>query len=194
MDILRKTEDYVTNLLLNKLDSKYAFHNLRHSTQVVEKASTLATSEKIRDKEQKILLLAAWFHDTGFIYDHRDHEKRSCVIATEFLSSITADDDLITDVSKTILCTRLPQNPVSHIQEILCDADLHHLGSKEYETWSRLLLMELQSLNLKLDEKEWVHKNILFFEGHRYFTASAKELWQTQKLINLQVLRAAAKR
>ncbi|MEO7988615.1 MAG: HD domain-containing protein [Chryseolinea sp.] len=91
MKSLSAVEDYVRNLLLTNLGSNYTFHNLFHTTQVVEKAMELASEEKMGSIEVEVLLFAAWFHDTGYICGSRNHEETSCAIAAEFLSRLKAD-------------------------------------------------------------------------------------------------------
>ena len=63
MDILKITEDYVRNLLKDKLSSSYSYHNLEHTIQVVDKVKILSKEEHINPEDTENLLLAAWFHD-----------------------------------------------------------------------------------------------------------------------------------
>ncbi len=190
-----KVEDYVISLLQKQLDRKYAFHNLFHTTSVVDKATELVVAEKLSTQEVETLLMAAWFHDTGYIHDQRSHEESSCAIAIEFLTSINSEEELIVGVCKAILSTRLPQTPATRVEQILCDADLHHLGSPDYPIWSQLLLRELKGKDpAKADQVKWTLENIAFFQSHRYFTNSAIQFWQDQKMVNLQALREASVR
>jgi len=62
-DIIAKVEVYVTELLSDKLDSNYLYHNLRHTQRVVKRTKELVESCEISDKEKEVLLIAAWFHD-----------------------------------------------------------------------------------------------------------------------------------
>lgn len=193
MNLLATVEEYVSDLLMKRLDPKYFFHHVFHTTQVVEKAMELASDEKLSNNEMEVVLLAAWFHDTGYIYDAKNHEEASCAIAAEFLLSKQTDEKLIKKVCLTILSTRMPQQPGTKLDAILCDADLHHLGSTEYSVWNTLLRKELFPNDAGVNQQIWILENIAFFENHHYFTGSANKLWSAQKLLNLEALRKAAK-
>lgn len=39
--------------------------------------------------------MAAWFHASSYIYDQHSHEESSCLVATEFLTSINTKEKLI---------------------------------------------------------------------------------------------------
>src|ERR1700712_2822753 len=54
--------------LYNQYDtSKLHFHNLQHTTNVVERVAEIAEHEEVTEDEKIILQLAAIFHDTGHL-------------------------------------------------------------------------------------------------------------------------------
>lgn len=103
------------------------------------------------------LYIAAWFHDTGYCAGQaKDHETMSVQLATEFLTSQGADVTLINKVTGCINATRMPQSPTNLIEEIICDADLFHLGTDAFKEKSRLLREELKEFGDEdLSKKEW---------------------------------------
>ena len=188
-DLVVKTEDFVINLLNEKLDSKFLYHNLSHTQRVVEKSKELAELKEISLEDTEKLLIAAWFHDTGFTIDPKNHEEESVQIATEFLKSHNIDDTFISDVSKIILTTKLDGKPNSCCEKIIKDADCSHLGSKNYEEFSLLLHKELElTANENANEIEWIRKNISFFTAHSFNTPEASKKWAKQKGKNLSQL------
>src|SRR5690606_12997647 len=100
-DILAKVEVYVIELLSNKLDSNYLYHNLRHTQRVVRSTLELIENCEISNEEKEILLIAAWFHDVGYIESHEDHEEKSCEIADIFLRDHRIEEEIIQGVCKT---------------------------------------------------------------------------------------------
>ena len=74
-----------------------------------------------------LLQLATWFHDTGYSEGPEEHEERSCVNAENFLKGKIPDADLEI-VKGCIRSTKVPQRPTSILEQIICDADLSHLG------------------------------------------------------------------
>ena len=127
-NILEKVEQYVTNLLTEKLHKHIYFHNLKHTRQVRDAAREIGEKMKINDKEKELIEIAIWFHDTGFIKDYINHEEESAKIAEAFLKEQNYPEDKIKIIKKAILKTSLETLPDSKIEKIIRDADLAHLS------------------------------------------------------------------
>ena len=84
-NIVSKAQAYVESLLNEKLAKDIFYHNYPHTERVAKVAEEIARETKLPKDELEILMLAAWFHDTGFINDYENHEMESQKIATEFL-------------------------------------------------------------------------------------------------------------
>lgn len=187
--VLSEVEKYVMNLLNAGELQKRPFHNFNHTLNVVQKCDELATYYKVSLADREALLTAAWFHDAGYLYGNSNHEEESTKIASDFLESINTNLEFIVQVNTLILATKLPATPTTLLQEILCDADLHHLASKDYLQWSNRLRQEVQQLSgNSIDEITWRKENISFFKAHRYFTDYAITFWENQKQLNLQAM------
>lgn len=186
-EILEKTKHFVTDLLTNQLDSKYLYHNLRHTQRVVESTQELLNFYNLKDKENNALVLAAWLHDTGYTKGTENHEEASCSIAKEFLKSEGFDNGLIQNVSALIMATKRFYQPQTLSEEIIRDADSSHLGQKSYLQTSELLREELAKLGIaEYSFKEWQEANVKMFRSeHRFYTDYAKENWQDRKDKNL---------
>src|SRR5687767_7544432 len=174
--LLVQVRQYVVNLLHTKLNPSFIFHNLDHTKDVVKSCELLADYYKISDEDRLPLLVAAWFHDTGYTGGvARDHEVLSQKIAAEYLKD-KADEGFIARVNRCIHSTRVPQSPVSQIDMILCDADLFHLGTESFDERNKLLRKEINKLtDIKISKQEWHKKNVLFLRQHQYFTSYGKE-------------------
>ena len=83
--LIEKTEKYVTDALMNKLDNAHLYHNLKHTASVVESAQEILVHSNFDDKLSNLITIAAWFHDVGYIRGYDGHEEHSCAIASEFL-------------------------------------------------------------------------------------------------------------
>ena len=66
LQILIEAEKFVKEIFKKKLNPLFVFHNLKHTKQVVNAAREIAKHYQLNDEDQFVLLLAAWFHDTGF--------------------------------------------------------------------------------------------------------------------------------
>lgn len=167
-----------------------AYHNLKHTKAVVEAASRIAENYMLNEDDLFVVTSAAWFHDTGYLTVQDNHESRSAELAAEFLTGLKIDEALIQNVSECIMATRMPQKPKNLLQEILCDADLFHLGSYDFADKSKRLRKELEAVgHIKIDKRQWRQKSIELLENQRYFTDYAQLLLNDRKETNLLQLR-----
>jgi len=121
------------------------------------------------------------------------HENLSIELAAKFLNEHKVHQNIIDKVIGCINATRLPQNPNSLIEQIICDADLFHLGTGDFREKNKLLREELNDFgNLDLSKKEWRKKNIEFLSKHNYFTSYAKENLDPLKQVYLEELNKKA--
>ncbi|WP_127845348.1 Pycsar system effector family protein [Psychroflexus aestuariivivens] len=187
-DLISKIEDFVLHLFKDKLSNNYIYHNFSHTKRVVESASFLAKKENIHPEDQEILLIAAWFHDTGYTQSEGDHESESMRIASEFLENETDfNSEKIEKVKNLIAVTKLGETPETLLEKILKDADCSHFAREDFNEISELLRQELKLLG-KANYKslEWQNINIqMLTEKHRFYTNYAVEFWQTKKQDNL---------
>ncbi len=188
--LLEKAESFVVDLLNTKLHRKYVYHGLSHTLRVVEKSKELAEESELNESDKEILLVAAWFHDTGFTKKADAHERESVLIATDFLKQQEVSDEYIKQVSDTILSTEMGTEPSGELGKILNDADCSHIGSKNYTDFSQLLQKEKElSGEEKISDTSWLHQNIDFLTNHhRFYTNVAIKKWQKQKSKNLAQL------
>jgi hypothetical protein len=137
------------------------------------------------------LLTAGWFHDTGFITGIAEgHEEESALIAVQFLKAHHQPPAFVESVRKTIYATKMPQSPSNRVEEILCDADLFHLGTNDFKQKNKLLRKELSNRDGNhFSKKQWKKKNLEFLEKHTYFTSYGKQKLQPIQHENLQRLK-----
>jgi predicted metal-dependent HD superfamily phosphohydrolase len=187
LPLLQDVQVFVTDLLLNKLSKSIRFHTLQHTQEVVAASEKLAEYYQLPEGDRLALSVAAWFHDTGYTGgEAKDHETLSIKIATDFLATHSVSEELTNKITGCINATRLPQDPTTTIERIICDADLFHLGTDDFKEKNRLLREELIEFGGKeLSKKDWRKINIRFLEGHKYFTDYGREKLQPVKDIHL---------
>jgi len=190
MSIIQKAESYVVAQLNEKLPQSYLYHNLSHTRRVVKYVKQLIEIEKIGSNDARILELAAWFHDIGFIKSSDNHENYSVEIAKTFLQKEKVAAATIDKIEELILATKMLNEPNNLLEKIILDADCAHLGKKFYFEVSELLREEWVELGLKkMSDVEWIEKNIEFLtKKHQYYTNYAIKNWQPTKDKNLAQL------
>lgn len=177
---------YVRRLFENELPSHFLYHNLQHTERVLEKVRFLAEKENLSQEEKNLLELTAWFHDTGYTESSEQHEEKSKEIARKFLESKHVPQTVIQGVEQLIEITKCNTQPKSKLEEIICDADSSHLGSRHYFEISEELKKESSfHQGEDIDKLDWQKQNLDFFNNHQFYTETAKEKWQPMKEINL---------
>lgn len=196
MNLIEQSEDFVSNLLKDKLSNLYSYHNFNHTLTVVNAVKELCKKEEVNDDEKKMLLIAAWFHDTGYITGYENHEKESVKIASAFLKEKEQSDEFIAKVSNLIMATVKEYIPKTHLEKIIKDADFAHLMGAEYATTCELLRIELKNTwNLNFSNEEWAKENLNFLMNkHRFYTDYAQRKWQPLKEKNLLAVQKKIKK
>ena len=189
--LVTKAREFATDIFTAKVNKNVRYHNLEHTQRVVLACEELADYYQLQPEEREPLLIAAWFHDTGFSTgESQGHEDASISLATSFLKENHADAALTNKVVSAIEATKMPQNPRNLIEQILCDADLFHLGTEEFKGKNELLRQELEAMtNEDISKKKWRKLNISFMENHKYFTDYGRRKLQPVKEDHINFLK-----
>jgi len=188
--VYKKVENFVTELYEKNQTNALLFHNLAHTEQVVERAKEIALQFDLSEKDQFILYTASWFHDTGHLFeDPSRHEMKSVELMKEFLSKYIVDEPMLKEIGDCILATRMPRNPQGVLQQIICDADTYHLGTKEFKTTNKQLRKEYDKRNVPAPASGWRKASLDFMETHEYYTEYCKKLLDEGKRENVEKLR-----
>lgn len=189
IELINKTNAYVKDILSNHCPDNYRYHNYYHIQKVVEAALTISESENVSEDEKEIIVLACLFHDIGYIDICDGHELKSCIYARNFLLKEKYPEDKIQKIESCILATKIPQQPKDKLEMIVCDADLHHLGSEDFYEVGNNLRYEIEfGLNIKFTDEAWLEKTITFNKSHSYFTDYAKRIFGAKKILNVKKL------
>jgi HD superfamily phosphodiesterase len=195
-DLLAIVEKYTSNLLRSQLPDTFVYHNLGHTQRVVNNANELINGENVSGADAENLLIAAWFHDTGYIKDTKNHEKHSVIVASDFLKEHGLETERIKTITDIILATQIGHQPKNLLEQIIQDADCAHFGTKNFIDISELLRYELeQTHNKTFTDSEWTEENISFLtKQHQFHTNYAIENWLQVKEKNLATLFKTSKK
>lgn len=188
-----EAEKHVT-MLLSNLSPLLYYHNSSHTAEVVNNVEMLCRECKLEMEKQELLIIAAWFHDTGFLKCYNHHEEESKQFAVSFLKEHRYYFKKIEEVSTLISATRFGYIPERLPEKILCDADMMHMASENYFDKLQLLRKELDTfLGLHFTDKEWLTKNLQFMQHHKFYTPYAQRrlapLKEKNLLTNLNMLK-----
>lgn len=157
---------------------------------VMEATERIARAEGLSEKSLNLLLVASAFHDSGFLFDHREHEVKGCEIARDVLPNFGFPEDQIEAICKMIMATKVPQSPHDRLSEILCDADLDYLGRDDFEPIANTLFLELQELGIVSNIETWNRIQLKFLSQHQYHTDYGKSHRQGPKQAHLEKIKS----
>ncbi|HLC78097.1 MAG TPA: phosphohydrolase [Candidatus Nanoarchaeia archaeon] len=175
-------ENFIVNLLRRDLNKDLFYHNVDHPLDVRDEALVLAKMEGLHDYEIFALEPAALTHDLGFLVRYKDNEEVGEILAQEYLPQFGYDQNQSQFISEMIPSTKMPQKPKTHIDKILCDADLANLGREDFYIKTELLRRELSTMGIQnFSPRQWYEGTLKLLEDHTYWTKSARNLWQPTK-------------
>lgn len=183
-----KVAAHVQNLFHTSGNEQLVYHNLEHTTHVVERAAEIMDFSKLTDEDRLVVLIAAWFHDTGHLFSPiSNHETVSAEVMRDFLLIHKCEHAFIKNIADCILATRFPPNPVTIMEQILCDADTYHLGTDDFFATNEKVRQEL-FLREGIKIEDWDRYSINFLKVHRFFTAYCQEKLNPGKESNIKTL------
>jgi predicted metal-dependent HD superfamily phosphohydrolase len=194
-EIIKQCEEFVTDYFEKHIDARYTFHSLAHTKRTVKNTLMLCEKIGIDTPDQEIVLIAAWFHDCGISQSYDEHEAKSMQIAKRFLEEQKYSDENIDKVISCIQATKPGNKPENILEKIIHDANIIHLGKKNYFKRNKELFKEYKNvLNKSVSNAEWVKINIEFISDNDFETDYAKENFSDQRLINLSTLQESLDR
>ncbi len=127
MNLIEQAKEFVEKQFKDKLSNSYTYHNISHTKDVVAAVEIIAAHEGVTEKELEMLLLAAWFHDMGYIHGCQKHEESSVVYLKEFLATQPNAVAYQEQVAQLIMTTVYGYEPQNKLEKIIKDADYYHL-------------------------------------------------------------------
>jgi predicted metal-dependent HD superfamily phosphohydrolase len=186
-EIVRKASNYVFSLFQEKLSKKLVYHTYKHTFEIAKEARELGQAYNLQEADMEALLLAAWFHDTGYIDTYVGHEEKSIEMATAFLEEEGYPEARIQVVADCILATRADQTAATLLQEILADADISNIGKDIFFANAELLRVEWEIfLKRFFTDAEWAQYQLDFLMSQRFKTEAAQSRFGEQLLANIQ--------
>ena len=190
---LKKVDQYVRALFKDELPSGIKFHDANHTLHpnrgVVAVANRIALSEKISAHDRELVIAAAYFHDTGYIREYDKNEPIAARIAGRILKLLDYKPEEIEKVQKMILATDLAKKPKTHLEKILCDADLDNLGREDFFKLDSKLRegRRIRGLDVS-DDVKWYKGTLEVMKNHKYYTGSQIQLREEEKQKNMKKL------
>ena len=190
---LKIVDGYIRDLFRDELPDGIKYHDANHTlhptTGVVAAANGIAISEKISELDRELLITAAYFHDTGYIREYDKNEPIAARMVGRILKLIGYKPNEVVKVQEMILSTDLEREPKAHVEKILCDADLDHLGREDFFKLDGKVREGRHARGIDVsDEAKWYKGTLEFIKKHQYYTESQKKLREKEKQKNIKRL------
>jgi len=189
MNMLTETESFVSELLTNKIPYEYSYHNIDHTKEVVSAVQIIGKSCNLCTEDIYTLILAAWFHDAGYIHTYHKHEEASKKIASTYLKIKNFDKAFIKRVMLYIGYTNIKLTPFDKLSGILRDADLYNLSQKDFLKKALMLKYEWNSvLKRNYQQNTFWENTFHFMNKHKYYSDYGQGVLTKGKIANLALL------
>ena len=176
------------------VDDRFTYHSIDHTLRVLRDVELIAAEEDVEQKDLEYLRIAALFHDTGYTSNPTFHEEIGADLATEYLRSLDYPEAGVDTIRKLILVTKLDIEPTNTIEGIISDADLAHVGVKEFNEISELLRLEIENIeHREFTTEKWEESNLEFLSSQNWYTKGAKKLFNKGKKENVKKLKSKLK-
>ncbi|MGI9531539.1 HD domain-containing protein [Lutimonas sp.] len=184
-----KLRKIILDILNTKLSKDLHYHGVHHTVDALNTCSVYLKHNKISNHEAKLLRLGVLLHDIGFTETTKEHEKKSAEIADKLLSENGISEEDKSVIEGLILSTKIPQQPKTLLEKIICDVDLDYLGRADFYAISNQLFQELKALDVLDDFDDWNKLQIRFLEAHTYHTEFAIQNRQPEKELRIAELK-----
>jgi predicted metal-dependent HD superfamily phosphohydrolase len=169
----QKIKHYWLNKLNVELPSYLSYHGVEHTRDVINACSYLAEKEGVSEHDKELLLVAALFHDSGFLNQYKSNEPIGARFAEEILPDFGYNIQEIEEISEIIVSTTTSVEPQGILQEIMHDADLNYLGRPGYFNRVNSLRHERTIIGQTYSDLEWLDLQEKFLSKFRFVTDSA---------------------
>lgn len=172
----------VINRLKSILPEELIYHDLAHTLNVEKSALRLARLEGLTEEETMLLRTAVLYHDSGFIFTYHRNELHGVRMMEKSLPKYGYDEGQIATIRAMILATSNGNEPVTLLEQIMCDADHDYLGRADYYMVAEKLRQEIAIFGDEMDEEEWLNFQLTYLENyHKFYTSTAINIRERAK-------------
>lgn len=181
----QSVETHVRRQFDNEWWQKYPYHCLKHTEEVVSTCLEIAEALNISDSDLEALIIAAWFHDLGFLHSYVGHEKQSQELAKTYLIAENYDVNQIDKILHLIDSTRMDYGEKrTLLEEIMHDADRVNMGKKSFLKKGFALKKEWKRHGLLDSKKSWGATQKEYLDKTNFLTWYAREKYDAEKKKN----------
>jgi predicted metal-dependent HD superfamily phosphohydrolase len=193
--LVKQAQAYLEPKLTTELDPRLTYHTLAHTEYVVKQARNLAADASLAPDTTEDLLLAAWFHDTGYLDTYDGHEYKSMARAADWLQAQGYDAARIEVVKNLIRATHRNEKAETELEKMLSDADMSNLAADDFRARAELIRTEWELvLNKSYSNPDWAELQLNFMLAHKYQSDAGKDRYKEALKTNIEEQRDQLKK
>ncbi len=172
--------------LFKEADEGLVYHAYAHTVEVAGAAVKIAKKAGLSPADAAPVVTAAWLHDTGYLNDYADPVGESVRVATRFLQERGEEQETIDRITGLIRSVHTDQEPDGSEEQILHDANLTHVGNKQFFKWSDRVRLEWEmKCDLKLADEEWADRQLAYLTAVRFYTDWTRKKYEKRRTKHL---------
>ena len=188
--LAKAAQTHVSELLARELSPKLTYHTLHHTEAVVKECRVLAPAADLGADDTEALLIAAWFHDTGYLDVYDGHEFRSAERAAGWLGKQQVPAARVQLIESLIKATHRDAKPTTELEKMLVDADMSNLARDDNRSRAELLRAEWELvLDKTYSTQEWAELQLNFMLAHKYASDAGKDRYRKSLKNNIETQR-----
>ena len=185
-DLVRQAQAFVESQLAG-LDPRLTYHSPAHTEYVVKQAHALADAAHLPAEDTENLLLAAWFHDSGYLDTYDGHEYKSMARAEAWLQAQGLAPARIGLIKNLIRATHRNEPATTELEKTLVDADMSNLAADDYRARAELIRTEWElALDKSYSTPDWAELQLNFMLAHKYKSEVGKERYKKALKANIE--------
>jgi HD superfamily phosphodiesterase len=187
MEIVDQAKQFIIDYFERNNDQKFTFHTLEHTLRVVNQAEFIGNQEELGESELAAVLVAAWFHDSGYMVQLKNHEEASIDLVRSFFNENPKSPEFIRLVEKCILVTKRDREPQNLPEKVILDADISHITDENFIIISKNLRKERSNCEARaISPLDYWQETLAFLEKQQFYTSYAQTEFQPAKERNVE--------
>lgn len=169
-------EEFIFNLLEEKLPGHLYFHNLRNTIDFYIHAELFGRAEELKENELLILKTAGLLYNTGFIFSYHNHYTESIRFAHDILPEYHYSGDQIEKICNLISRCYMSEKTETKLERIMQDAKHAYIGRVDFLEIMKNMYRELAHFNLVNDFQTWKKQQMDVIRNYQFHTQAALTL------------------
>lgn len=177
--VVTDVEKHIAQIFHKYQRQDLLYHNFEHTQNVAFRCQIAANELGLSIKDSTTLLVAAWFHDVGYLFTLEQHEAKSIELAQEYLKTNNYTQYYINSISRCIACTEIGVEPTTQLSALLKDIDVSYGLCNNFLEQGNLLREEWRrTKKLTFTDMNWRTIQLNFLNNLRWHTAYGQQHYQ----------------